>query len=98
MHTKEANPEIDQSVLSRLREEIITFIQDANANLANAKLRIPDLEIDRQLAEEYSLMLRDELGPRFNERLYFVTVSDYTGRNGRRFADVAIEMKRGLLI
>lgn len=98
MHTTETKSELDQSALAQLREEIVAFLENANANLANAKLRIADIEIDHHLCEQYSLVLREELGTKFKERLYYVTVSDYSGRNGRHFVDVVIEMKRGLLI
>ena len=98
MHTKETTTEIDQAILAVLSEEVTAFVESANSNLANAKLRIADIEIDRHLREEYGLALREELGTKFKERLYYITVSDYTGRNGRHFVDIAIEMKRGLLI
>ena len=98
MPTTEAPHEIDTQILAVLRDKIAAFVETADPDLAGATLRIPDLEIDRRLAEQYSLSLRDELCSQFTERLYYVSVADYTGRNGRRFADVTIDMKRGLAI
>jgi hypothetical protein len=98
MHTTDAPTAVDVSVLEALRDKIAAFVETANPDLATAKLRIADLEVDRRLAEEYSVALRDELCPQFRERLYYISVTDYTGRNGRKFVDVSIDMKRGLAI
>lgn len=98
MHTTDAPPAVNTSVLEALRDKIAAFVENAHPDLATAKLRIADLEVDRRLTDEYSVALRDELCPRFRERLYYVSVSDYIGRNGRKFVDVSIDMKRGLAI
>lgn len=98
MHTAEVAPVIDEQIVAVLSDMIAAFVDNADPNLASAKLRIPDIEIDRRLSDKYGLALRDELCTRFRERLYYISVTDYTGRNGRKFADVSIDMKRGLAI
>ena len=99
MHPTDNPTGLDESVLVTLRERIVELLERTEGmELANASLRIADVEIDRSTREQYSRALSDELRPQFKERLYAVTVVEYTGRNGRHFADVKIEMKRGLLI
>ncbi len=100
MHPTESTETFDENVLEALREKIVRFLENTEGiEMANATLRIADVAINHHIvSDEYSRALRDELCSRFSDRLYYITVTDYTGRNGRRFADVKIEMKRGLLI
>lgn len=99
MHTTDRTAELDKNVVEVLRQKIVHFVTETEGlEIAKATLRVADVEISRSQEEAYSLALRDEICPQFKDRLYYITVNDYTGRNGRRFADVSIEMKRGLLI
>lgn len=99
MHTTEAALKIEPAVLAMLSEKIAGFIENAGPELAKAELRIADVVIDdHELRNLYGQALRDELRPRFEGWLYYVQVQDYTGRNGKKFVDVLITMKRGLLI
>lgn len=99
MHTTEATQMIDSALVSTLCARITHLIETADPDLTKLELRIAGIAIDdRNLLDQYGQALREELCPKFREQLYYVSVQDYTGRNGKRFLDVSIEMKRGLLI
>ena len=98
MHPATTTSELDQTVLTTLRDKIANFVERADPDLAKASLRVADITVDRQQREAYSTALRDVLCPMFRERLYYVSVAEYFGRNGRKFVDVQIDMKRGLAI
>lgn len=99
MNDTEVEPKVDPAVLAPLTEKLSVFFQSAHPDLARAELRIADIDISgRRLLEEYGYALTSEMREKFKERIYDITVQQYLGRNGRKFVDVRITMRRGLLI
>ena len=99
MNDTEVEPQVDPAVLRALSEELVAFLKTAHADLSRAELRIADIDISgHRLLENYGYALTNEMRDTFKERIYDITVQQYLGRNGRKFVDVRITMRRGLLI